>query len=50
MKEAEASSVQKNLVIGRKEKPISMNAFQLISRSQSFNLDSFFEQQIVFYS
>ncbi|RYR09858.1 hypothetical protein Ahy_B05g078286 [Arachis hypogaea] len=58
--EAEASSVQaiartlcplkiildrENQVTKRKEKSVSMNAFELISRSQSFNLDSFFEQQ-----
>ncbi|MQI71942.1 hypothetical protein EI017_24565, partial [Escherichia coli] len=34
-----------NLVTERKEKPVSMNAFELISRSQSFNLDSLFEKQ-----
>ncbi|MQL41526.1 hypothetical protein EI012_26825, partial [Escherichia coli] len=34
-----------NLVTERKEKPVSMNAFELISRSQSFNLDSLFENQ-----
>jgi 5'-AMP-activated protein kinase catalytic alpha subunit len=28
-----------------KEKPVSMNAFELISRSQSFNLDNLFEKQ-----
>ncbi|RYR59439.1 hypothetical protein Ahy_A05g025320 [Arachis hypogaea] len=38
---------QENLVTERKEKSVSMNAFELISRSQSFNLDSFFEQQTV---
>ncbi|MED6223270.1 CBL-interacting serine/threonine-protein kinase 9 [Stylosanthes scabra] len=36
---------KENLVTERKEKPVSMNAFELISRSQSFNLDSLFEQQ-----
>nr|XP_029148450.1 uncharacterized protein LOC112750033 isoform X2 [Arachis hypogaea] len=36
---------QENQVTKRKEKSVSMNAFELISRSQSFNLDSFFEQQ-----
>ncbi|XP_057760277.1 uncharacterized protein LOC130980634 [Arachis stenosperma] len=36
---------QENLVTERKEKSVLMNAFELISRSQSFNLDSFFEQQ-----
>ncbi|XP_014629544.1 CBL-interacting serine/threonine-protein kinase 9 isoform X2 [Glycine max] len=34
-----------NLVTERKEKPVSMNAFELICRSQSFNLDSLFEKQ-----
>ncbi|XP_057454906.1 CBL-interacting serine/threonine-protein kinase 9 [Lotus japonicus] len=37
---------KENLVTERKEKPESMNAFELISRSQSFNLDSLFEKQI----
>ncbi|CAL0318020.1 unnamed protein product [Lupinus luteus] len=36
---------KENLVTERKEKPVSMNAFELISRSQSFNLDSLFEKQ-----
>lgn len=31
----------------RKEKPVSMNAFELISRSQSFNLENLFEKQSV---
>ncbi|KAK7349386.1 hypothetical protein VNO77_06717 [Canavalia gladiata] len=35
---------KENLVTERKEKPESMNAFELISRSQSFNLDSLFEE------
>ncbi|XP_047175710.1 CBL-interacting serine/threonine-protein kinase 9-like isoform X2 [Vigna umbellata] len=35
----------KNLVTERKVKPVYMNAFELISRSQSFNLDSLFEMQ-----
>nr|KYP71984.1 CBL-interacting serine/threonine-protein kinase 9 [Cajanus cajan] len=34
-----------NLVTERKEKPVYMNAFELISGSQSFNLDSLFEKQ-----
>ncbi|KAL4315096.1 hypothetical protein AHAS_Ahas15G0150900 [Arachis hypogaea] len=38
---------QENQVTKRKEKSVSMNAFELISRSQSFNLDSFFEQQTI---
>ncbi|KAF7843881.1 CBL-interacting serine/threonine-protein kinase 9 isoform X1 [Senna tora] len=37
---------KENLVTERKEKPVSMNAFELISRSQSFNLDSLFEKQM----
>ncbi|KAK7292863.1 hypothetical protein RJT34_15718 [Clitoria ternatea] len=37
---------KENLVTERKEKPVSMNAFELISRSQSFNLDSMFEKEI----
>ncbi|OIW02279.1 hypothetical protein TanjilG_11173 [Lupinus angustifolius] len=36
---------KENLVTERKEKPVSMNAFELISRSQGFNLDSLFEKQ-----
>ncbi|KAE9595833.1 hypothetical protein Lal_00030728 [Lupinus albus] len=36
---------KENLVTERKEKPVSMNAFELISRSQSFNLNSLFEKQ-----
>ena len=34
-----------HLVTERKEKPVSMNAFELISRSQSFSLDKLFEKQ-----
>nr|XP_004510623.1 CBL-interacting serine/threonine-protein kinase 9 [Cicer arietinum] len=36
---------KENLVKETKEKPVSMNAFELISRSQSFNLDNLFEKQ-----
>ncbi|KAE9605769.1 putative protein kinase CAMK-CAMKL-CHK1 family [Lupinus albus] len=36
---------KENLVTERKGKPVSMNAFELISKSQSFNLDSLFEKQ-----
>ncbi|KAK4268920.1 hypothetical protein QN277_022147 [Acacia crassicarpa] len=36
---------KENLVTERKEKPVSMNAFELISRSESFNLDSLFEKE-----
>ncbi|XLU57979.1 hypothetical protein S245_052627, partial [Arachis hypogaea] len=31
---------KENLVTERKEKPVSMNAFELISRSQKLNIDS----------
>ncbi|KAI3891888.1 hypothetical protein MKX03_026296, partial [Papaver bracteatum] len=33
------------LVTENKEKPVSINAFELISRSQGFNLDNLFEKQ-----
>ncbi|KAH1238510.1 CBL-interacting serine/threonine-protein kinase 9 [Glycine max] len=36
---------KENLVTERKEKPVSMNAFEHISRSQSFNLENLFEKQ-----
>ncbi|KAK6919913.1 NAF domain [Dillenia turbinata] len=36
---------EENLVLEKKEKPVSMNAFELISRSQSFNLENLFEKQ-----
>lgn len=39
--------LQENLVTERKEKPTSMNAFELISRSKSFNLENLFEKQMV---
>lgn len=39
------NDLDKNLVTVKKEKPVSMNAFELISRSQSFNLDRLFEKQ-----
>ncbi|KAE8722098.1 CBL-interacting serine/threonine-protein kinase 9 [Hibiscus syriacus] len=35
-----------NLVTERKVRPVSMNAFELISRSQSFSLDNLFEKQM----
>lgn len=38
---------QEYLVTERKEKPVSMNAFELISRSRSFNLENLFEKQTV---
>lgn len=31
----------------KKEKPVAMNAFELISRSQSFNLENLFGKQMV---
>ncbi|XP_043716527.1 CBL-interacting serine/threonine-protein kinase 9-like isoform X1 [Telopea speciosissima] len=37
---------QEHLVTEKKEKPVSMNAFELISRSQSFNLENLFEKQM----
>ncbi|KAK6918198.1 Protein kinase domain [Dillenia turbinata] len=36
---------EENLLLEKKEKPVSMNAFELISRSQSFNLENLFEKQ-----
>ncbi|KAK7381957.1 hypothetical protein VNO80_00543 [Phaseolus coccineus] len=36
---------KENFVTERKEKPVSMNAFELISRSQSFNLENLFEKE-----
>lgn len=36
---------KENLVTETKEKPVSMNAFELISRSESFNLDNLFERE-----
>lgn len=39
--------MQENLVTERKERPVSMNAFELISRSPSFNLENLFEKQTV---
>ncbi|KAL3536658.1 hypothetical protein ACH5RR_000024 [Cinchona calisaya] len=39
---------EEHLVTERKEKPVSMNAFELISRSQSFNLENLFEKQMGF--
>ncbi|GLT84842.1 hypothetical protein SLE2022_030540 [Rubroshorea leprosula] len=41
------SSSTEHLITERKEKPVSMNAFELISRSQSFSLDNLFEKQTV---
>ncbi|RHN39647.1 putative protein kinase CAMK-CAMKL-CHK1 family [Medicago truncatula] len=36
---------KENLVTETKEKPVSMNAFELISRSDSFNLGNLFEKE-----
>ncbi|KAL6495615.1 CBL-interacting serine/threonine-protein kinase 9 [Orobanche gracilis] len=35
-----------HLVTERKEKPVSMNAFELISRSQGFSLENLFDKQM----
>ncbi|MBA0562953.1 hypothetical protein Golob_007971, partial [Gossypium lobatum] len=43
-------SKQENLVTERKVKPVSMNAFELISRSQSFCLDNLFEKQMTSFA
>ncbi|XP_042480635.1 CBL-interacting serine/threonine-protein kinase 9-like isoform X2 [Macadamia integrifolia] len=37
---------EEHLVTEKKEKPVSMNAFELISRSQSFNLENLFGKQM----
>ncbi|GLU00873.1 hypothetical protein SLE2022_182110 [Rubroshorea leprosula] len=42
----DSNSVE-HLITERKEKPVSMNAFELISRSQTFSLDNLFEKQTV---
>ncbi|KAH9731300.1 CBL-interacting serine/threonine-protein kinase 9 [Citrus sinensis] len=36
---------KENLVTEKKEKPVSMNAFELISRTKSFSLENLFEKQ-----
>ncbi|OAY62092.1 CBL-interacting serine/threonine-protein kinase 9 [Manihot esculenta] len=36
---------KEHLVTERKEKPVSMNAFELISKTQGFSLDNLFEKQ-----
>ncbi|KAL2893387.1 CBL-interacting serine/threonine-protein kinase 9 [Bienertia sinuspersici] len=36
---------EENLVTERREKPVSMNAFELISGSQGFNLESLFQKE-----
>lgn len=40
------SDSEERLVTERKEKPVSMNAFELISRSQGLNLENLFEKQM----
>ncbi|KAL2251871.1 UNVERIFIED_CONTAM: CBL-interacting serine/threonine-protein kinase 9, partial [Sesamum indicum] len=37
---------EEHLVTERKEKPVSMNAFELISRSQGFNLENLFAKEM----
>ncbi|KAL3815162.1 hypothetical protein ACJIZ3_016430 [Penstemon smallii] len=37
---------EEHLVTERKEKPVSMNAFELISRSQGFSLENLFDKQM----
>ncbi|KAJ9171564.1 hypothetical protein P3X46_014917 [Hevea brasiliensis] len=39
---------KEHLVTERKEKPVSMNAFELISKTQGFSLDNLFEKQAGF--
>ncbi|KAK2649983.1 hypothetical protein Ddye_017472 [Dipteronia dyeriana] len=39
---------KEHLVTERKEKPVTMNAFELISRSQRFNLENLFEKETGF--
>lgn len=39
--------MQEHHVTEKKERPESMNAFALISRSQGFNLGNLFEKQMV---
>uniref|UniRef100_A0A2P2L8D9 non-specific serine/threonine protein kinase n=1 Tax=Rhizophora mucronata TaxID=61149 RepID=A0A2P2L8D9_RHIMU len=36
-----------HLVTERKEKPVSMNAFELISKTQGFSLENLFEKEVV---
>lgn len=38
---------QEHFVTEKKEKPVSMNAFELISRSQGFSLENLFGKQTV---
>ncbi|KAK9758113.1 hypothetical protein RND81_01G208000 [Saponaria officinalis] len=40
-----SNSERENLVTERREKPVSMNAFELISGSQGFSLDSLFSKE-----
>lgn len=41
--------LQEHLVTERIEKPVSMNAFELISRSEGFSLENLFNKQMVHY-
>ncbi|MBA0787683.1 hypothetical protein Gotri_000031, partial [Gossypium trilobum] len=43
-------SKQENIVTERKVKPVSMNAFELIFRSQSFCLDNLFQKQMTSFA
>lgn len=38
---------QEHFVTEKKERPVSMNAFELISRSQGFSLENLFGKQMV---
>lgn len=43
--DAAFNNLEENLVTERREKPVSMNAFDLISGSQGFSLDSLFHKE-----
>ncbi|XP_057532692.1 CBL-interacting serine/threonine-protein kinase 9 [Amaranthus tricolor] len=43
--DAAFNNSEKNLVTERREKPVSMNAFELISGSRGFSLDSLFQKE-----
>lgn len=43
--DAAFNNSEENLVTERREKPVSMNAFELISGSQGFSLDSLFQKE-----
>ncbi|XP_057533986.1 CBL-interacting serine/threonine-protein kinase 9-like [Amaranthus tricolor] len=42
--DAAFNNSEKNLVTERRKKPVSMNAFELISGSRGFSLDSLFQK------